>query len=144
MMKTAVLWGFAAAFVLLAIYFSIVSAISGWNFASDQFLRYWYYITTLATGFGIQVGLYVHLSNIVRASASRGAVVVSGATSTVAMLSCCAHYLANLIPIIGISGAIALVGQYQIELFWIGLVANAVWIGYIANRINRFSQNATL
>ena len=42
------------------------------------------------------------------------------------MISCCAHYLANIMPAVGAAGIITLVAQYQIQLFWFGLASNAV------------------
>lgn len=121
---------------LLTLYFAVVSLISGWNFALDQFTAFWYFITGLAVGFGIQVGLYSHLKAAAHTHAGTGKVVaISGTTSTVAMISCCAHYAATILPILGITGALSLIGQYQIELFWVGLVANALGIAYILRKI---------
>ena len=51
-------------------------------------------------------------------------VAVSGSTSTVAIMSCCEHYLTNILPAVCAAGAVAFVAQYQIELFWSGLAAN--------------------
>ncbi|MBI5438124.1 MAG: YHS domain-containing protein, partial [Nitrosomonadales bacterium] len=56
----------AGAFVLLlAIYFGVVSLISGMDFALGQFATFWYFIVLLALGFGVQVGLYTYLKNLV-------------------------------------------------------------------------------
>lgn len=131
------LFSFAA---LLAAYFGIIGFISGWSFAVNQFSQFWYFIVALSLGFGIQIGLYAYLKNAIQHNAPKGIVAVSGTTSTIAMVSCCSHYLANIIPLIGISGAVAFIGQYQIELFWFGLFVNVVGIGYIASRIMKFSK----
>lgn len=134
----AVFWGTAAALLLLGIYFGTVSLISGYNFALKQFGEFWYFIASLSVGFGIQVGLFTYLRTLVKAHALRGAggaVAVSGASSTVAMISCCAHYVANLVPILGISGFLTAVGQYQKELFWVGLASNVGGIGYISKKL---------
>lgn len=133
--------GFIGTTALLAVYFAIVSLISGWSFALSQFSQFWYFILGLAAGFGVQISLYSYLKDSIRQSAPKGMVAVTGTTSTVAMISCCAHYLANLLPVIGVSGVIALIGQYQIGLFWFGLIANAAGIGYIASRILKFSRS---
>lgn len=125
---------------LLILYFVIISLISGRDFAFSQFAAFWYFIVGLAVGFGVQIGLYSYLKSVVKLNASKGMIAVSGTTSTVAMISCCTHYFANLLPIIGVSGAIALIGQYHIELFWLGLVANAAGIAYISSRIAKFSR----
>ena len=61
-------------------------------------------------------------------------------TSTAAMISCCAHYLTNILPVVGAAGAIALVAQYQIELFWFGLASNLAGIAYMGNRVIKFTR----
>lgn len=133
-------YGLGAAAVLLAVYFLVLTLISGWSFAQDQFGAYWYFIISLAVGFGIQISLYVFLRNAIHERASKGMVVTSGAISTGAMLSCCAHYLVNILPVIGISGVAAFLGQYQIELFWVGLAFNAAGIAYIGRKVLLFNR----
>jgi hypothetical protein len=56
------------------------------------------------------------------------------------MLSCCTHYLVNLLPVLGASGLASLAGQYQVELFWVGLAANLAGIAYMASRVRAFSR----
>ena len=41
------------------------------------------------------------------------------------MVSCCAHYLANVAPVLGAAGLVAFAAQFQVELFWVGLAFNA-------------------
>ncbi len=127
----------AGAFVLLlAIYFGVVSLISGMDFALEQFATFWYFIVPLALGFGIQVGLYTYLKNLVGQHGASGKVVaVSGTTSTAAMVSCCAHYLTNILPILGVTGILAVVAEYQVELFWLGLAFNVAGILYVASKV---------
>ena len=126
-------FGAGALVLLLAIYFGVVSLISGMNFALEQFATFWYFIVPLALGFGIQVGLYTHLKNLVGQHGASGKVVaVSGTTSTAAMVSCCAHYLVNILPILGVTGFLTIVAEYQVELFWLGLAFNAAGILYVA------------
>jgi Cu+-exporting ATPase len=62
-------------------------------------------------------------------------VAVSGGTSTAAMISCCAHYLTNVVPVLGATGFIAIVAQYQTELFWVGLAFNVVGIVYVGRKL---------
>lgn len=96
--------------------------VSGWDFMLNQFAQFWYFVVTLAVGFGIQVGLYSYLKNFIRDQNTSGKVLaVSGTTSTTAMISCCAHYLVNLLPVLGTVGIITVISQYQVQLFldWI-------------------------
>ena len=122
--------------VLLLLYFIIITLVSGWDFAQSQFTKYWYFIIALSFGFGSQFALYTYLkSSLNRQNVSARVLAASGTTSTAAMISCCSHYLANILPILGIGGFITLVAQYQIQLFWVGIVFNLAGIIYMAKRI---------
>ena len=126
-------FGTGALVLLLAVYFGVVGLISGMDFALGEFAKYWYFFVPLALGFGIQVGLYTYLKNLVGQHGASGKVVaVSGTTSTAAMVSCCAHYLVNILPILGVTGFLTVVAEYQIGLFWLGLAFNAAGILYVA------------
>lgn len=129
-------FGTGAFVLLLGVYFGVVGLISGMGFALDQFAKFWYFIVALALGFGIQVGLYTCLKNLAgRHGASSKVVAVSGTTSTAAMVSCCSHYLVNILPVVGVTGFLTVVAEYQIELFWVGLVFNAAGILYILPKV---------
>ena len=131
-----VLAGIGGAMVLLGLYFGSLTLLSGWSFTREQFLAYPYFILALAAGFGIQVGLFVHLKALVQGARKQGVVLAtSGTTSTAAMVSCCTHYLANIAPLIGAAGLVTFALQYQVELFWLGLAFNAAGIAYIATKV---------
>lgn len=132
--------GVSAACLMLAVAFTIIALVSGWSFAADQFRQFWYYLVPLAFGFGLQVGLYHYLKSAIQGKVSPGVVVTTGATSTAAMVSCCAHYLVNILPLLGTAGIITVISQYQIQLFWGGLALNTSGIAYIAHKIYQFSQ----
>ncbi len=126
-------FGAGALVLLLAIYFGVVGLISGMDFTLEQFAKFWYFIVPLALGFGIQVGLYTYLKNLVGQHGASGKLVaVSGTTSTAAMVSCCAHYLANILPILGVAEFLTVIAEYQVELFWLGLAFNAAGLSYVA------------
>ena len=136
----AAIAGILGMLALLSAYLLILTAVSGWNFTLDQFYSFWYYIVSLAVGLGIQIGLYTYLRGAVHQGDGSGKVLaVSGTTSTAAMISCCTHYLTNILPFIGIGGFVTVVAQYQIELFWFGLASNAAGIFYIGNKVVKFA-----
>ena len=140
MISKSILVGMIGALGLLAIYFSILTVVSGRHFALSQFFEFWPFVTSLALGFGIQIGLFSYLKNAIHQHCASGKVLaVSGTTSTTAMISCCAHYLANILPAVGAAGIISLVGEYQVHLFWFGLAANAAGILYIGSRVVQFA-----
>lgn len=126
---------------LLAAYFGVLTLVSGWSFTVSQFADFWFYIVPLALGFGVQIALFVRLRQVVSRAKDTGAVVAaSGTTSTVAMISCCAHYLANVAPVLGATGLVAFAAQFQVELFWVGLLFNLAGIAYIGNKLLNVSR----
>lgn len=136
------LFGMLASAILLGVYFAVLTLVSGWSFAQSQFADFWYFIISLVVGFGIQIGLYQYIKGLVHSGRGMGKLVgVSGTTSTAAMISCCAHYLVNLVPILGVTGLVTFVTQYQIELFWVGLASNIFGIGYMVTRITKFKKS---
>lgn len=129
-------FGVGASAFMFTIYFGVVGLISGMDFALEQFAQYRYFIVLLALGFGLQVGLFILLKQLVgRHGASGRVVAVSGTTSTAAMVSCCAHYLVNVLPVLGITGFLAVVAEYQVELFWVGLAFNVAGLMYILSKV---------
>ncbi len=130
-------WGMLAFGLLLAAYFGVLTLVSGWKFTVSQFYDFWYYIVPLSAGFGLQVALYTRLRNLLHQSNkdTRAMMAASGTTSTAAMISCCAHYLVNIAPVLGATGLVTFATQYQVEFFWVGLAFNAAGIAYIGNKL---------
>lgn len=69
---------------------------------------------------------------------------VAGATSTGAMISCCTHYLTNVLPVLGATGLVALVAQYQSELFWVGILFNVAGMFYVGRKVIEASRHMAL
>lgn len=129
-------FGLLAFGLLLTLYFALLTLLSGWQFTVSQFAEFWYYIVPLGAGFGLQVALYVRLRQLLAHSThARTVMAASGTTSSAAMVSCCAHYLVNIAPVLGASGLVTFASQYQVEFFWLGLAFNAAGIAYIGNRL---------
>ena len=158
-MKTrSILYGLISALLLLGFYFIILTLVSGWSFTLKQFDKNWYYIILLSIGFGIQIGLYTYIrchpefisgsgmlkspkgiSHFMEARVQHDkngkVIAVSGTTSTAAMISCCSHYLVNILPVLGITGVVTFVSQYQTQLFWVGIVSNLAGIVYMISKV---------
>lgn len=134
-------FGITAFGALLVVYFGALTLISGWSFTWEQFAEFWYYVVPLAAGFGIQVALFLRLREVVSRSKEAGTVLAaSGTTSTAAMVSCCAHYLVNVAPVIGATGLVAFAAQFQVELFWVGLAFNAAGIAFVGTKLYKASR----
>jgi len=56
------------------------------------------------------------------------------------MVSCCTHYLANLLPILGAAGLVTFASAYQIELFWAGILFNLGGIAYMSRTIIKLTR----
>ena len=158
-MKTKpIIYGLIAALLLLGFYFLILNFVSGWSYTLKQFDDNWYYIILLSFGFGVQIGLYTYIKQYSSSEAKRSrevlsgdssrpasqqggqartikndgkVIAVSGTTSTAAMISCCSHYLVNILPVLGITGIVTFISQYQTQLFWVGILSNLSGIFYI-------------
>lgn len=136
------IFGLLAFGLLMAVYFGALTVISGWAFTAGQFSEFWYYIIPLAAGFGLQVALYARLRQLLQQSRAASTVMAaSGTTSTAAMVSCCAHYLANVAPVLGASGLVTFAAQYQVEFFWLGIAFNVAGILYIGNKLKRATKS---
>jgi len=142
--RRSVGFGVLAFTLLMAIYFGLLALLSGWQFTWDQFLQYWFFIVPLGLGFGVQVALYFQLRQWVLQSKDAGKVMAaSGTTSATAMVSCCAHYLVNLAPVLGTTGLVTFATQYQVEFFWLGLLFNAAGMTYIGRKLFNASKEHT-
>jgi len=60
-----------------------------------------------------------------------------GGTSTVAMVACCAHHVADLLPLLGLSAAASFLAAYKIPFMLIGLAMNVAGIAVILRAIRR-------
>lgn len=127
-----------ASLLLLLIFGTVTALVSGPAFMISQFLKFWPYLVTLAIGFGIQVWLFLALKNKAH-PASRAVVATTGGTSTIAMISCCTHYLITFLPFLGATGIATIVGQYQTEIFFIGILMNLVGIAILLNKFRNSS-----
>jgi len=138
----SILYGILASTILIGVYFVAVGLISEVDFAISQWNQYWYFIVSLAVGFGIQIGLYSYLRNVIKDGQMSGKVLgVTGTTSTATMISCCAHYLVNILPVLGATGIATFVSQYQTDFFWVGIIFNLGGIFYIASKIIKFKKH---
>jgi len=125
--------GLLGATGLLGFYLVIVWLGSrSWSHAVDLLLTDRYYVSAVAAGFGIQIGLYAYVRRLLRGDhglKSSTAVAAAGTgTSTTSMIACCLHHVADVLPIVGLSGAAVFLSNYKIPLIVVGLVTNAVGI----------------
>jgi hypothetical protein len=95
-------------------------------------------LVLILAGFGTQVALYVELrrrrrlATTVRVTAGAG-----GGASAIGMAACCAHHVADLAPVIGVSGAAVFLTTYRTSIMLSGVLVNAIGVLLAARRLRR-------
>ena len=145
-MKKEIRNGFIAAFSLLLFYFLVMTISSSSLSATvSQFKQLWYWMITLSLGFGIQVGLFTHLKIIIndnRIVNGAGAVTAtSSGTSAASMVTCCAHHLSEVLPILGLSGFAIFLTRYQVPIIVFGIAMNLLGIIYMLKTIGKLKSH---
>ena len=129
--------GVVAATAVVGFYLGLITLTSDWFNARAQFFDYRGWILALAVGLGLQVSLFTHIRRVLaglRIKGSAKGMAASGSVSGVAMALCCSHYLAAILPAIGLpflSGAVAGLAQYQTLFFLLGVVSNILGLAYM-------------
>jgi hypothetical protein len=125
--------GIAATIFLAGVYLSIMTVAEGPQIALDLFWADRSLIIPILLGFGIQAALYTILrkrlflpvSSVVHTGKLMGA---RGATSTFAMIACCAHHVTDILPILGLSAVATVLGQYRTLFLYISLATTGIGI----------------
>lgn len=117
---------------LVLLYLGIVTWAQGWAHALDLLSQDRAFVAAIATGFGLQAGLYAHLRLVihhkVRLAVPRATAGVGTGTSSVAMVACCLHHVTDVLPLIGLSGAAIFLNEYRVPFMAGGLVINGVGV----------------
>jgi len=129
-------YGSIAAISLLSLYGLVMTLLGGWGAAVSQFQALWYFMLPLAIGFGVQIGLFTKLKEVVRARAQTS-VVAGGASAGAAMLACCAHHVTDVLPLIGLSAASAIVAAYQVPILVASLGINIIGILFMIGHLRK-------
>jgi hypothetical protein len=132
----SVVAGFVGAIALLGLYLAIISLAQGVPHAFEQLAADAPFVGLIAAGFGTQVALFVELRAVDRQHRAAAAVTAAGTgTSVAAMLACCAHHVADLLPLVGLSAAAVFLNQYKTPLLLVGLGMNLVGVVVIARQL---------
>ncbi|MBI4080995.1 MAG: hypothetical protein HY423_00150 [Candidatus Lambdaproteobacteria bacterium] len=132
-------WGMAAALALALLYGATLSLLNGPVYMWQTFLALWYWMVPLVAGFGLQVGLFGYSRALARAGVSPHAsgVAASGGTSALAMVACCAHHLADVLPLVGLAGAALFLSSYQSLFLLAGVLSNGVGIAFLLGEMQK-------
>lgn len=147
--------GSAGALFLFAIYFGIVSWAESPRHALDFFVQDRWLVVPILLGFGVQVGLYSVLklglylptSTSIHdqhptGKAQAATMGAGGTTSTIAMVACCAHHAADVLPILGLTAAATFLAEYRTAFMVVGLVSNLIGIAVILNSLRKAREHA--
>lgn len=132
--------GVVAGMALVGLYLALVTWAQGFSHATDLLWDDRYFVGAIAAGFGLQIGLFVHLRRLLtlrtRSSAGAGAAAGTG-TSTAAMLACCAHHVADALPVLGLSGVAIFLGDYRVPLMALGISVNGAGVLFMLRLVLR-------
>ena len=135
--RRSVALGLIATVGLAAFYGLVVGLASGsWDHLTAQARQDWYFLAPILIGFGAQVGLLAELRHRHRLHRRAAAAGGAGAGASAAgMVACCAHHLADLLPLVGATGAAAFLIDYRVPFMLVGIGVNAVGVAVAARRL---------
>jgi hypothetical protein len=139
--------GLAGMLLLMGVYFGIVSLAESPAHAFDLFWEDKAFVIPIMLGFGIQVGLYTLLRKglymPVHAPAGGATTAAGGGMSTVAMVACCAHHIADVLPLVGLTAAATFLANWKIPFIIFGLLTNLIGIAAMIWAIFKARKQAT-
>lgn len=136
--RKRILWplgaGLAGIVFLTGLYFGLVSLAESPQHALELFWDDRWIVSPIILGFGVQMALYVILKKrlfvpVANTGPSGALTGASGATSTAAMVACCAHHVTDVLPILGLTAAATFLAEYRIAFMLVGLGMTVVGIG---------------
>lgn len=131
--------GVAGSAALVGLYLGLVTWAQGPAHALDLLWDDRLFVGLIAAGFGTQVGLFTYLRLLQRAMA-RESVALAGAgtaTSTASMLACCAHHVADVLPLVGLSGLAVFLVEFRTPLMLLGVATNLAGIAVMVRELRR-------
>lgn len=135
--------GAAAAGLLAGVYAAVVGGASGLDHLAGQARADWYLLVPIVAGFGVQVALMAELRQRRRQARLAAAATGGGAgASAVGMVACCAHHVADLAPLAGLTGAAAFLGDQRVAFMVGGVVVNAVAVVLATRRLRHASRSS--
>lgn len=125
--------GLLGAALLAGLYFGIVSWAESPKHAVELFWEDRWIVLPIVLGFGVQAGLYTILKKrlfvpVASTGPSGPMMGAGGTTSTIAMVACCAHHVADVLPILGLTAAATFLAQYRIAFMLVGLGTTLIGI----------------
>ena len=129
---------------LTGLYLGIVSLAESPQHALDLFWEDKAFVIPIISGFGIQVGLTILLNKGLYLSlpAAGATTAAGGGVSTVAMVACCAHHVADVLPLVGLTAAATFLASWKIPFMAIGLMTNLLGILIMLREIRKARRHS--
>lgn len=149
--RRRILWplgtGLLASAGLTLLYFGIVSWAESPRHAIDLFWDDRWIVFPIILGFGLQAALYTILKKrlylpVEGAGPSGPLVGAGGTTSALAMVACCAHHVADVLPVLGLTAAATFLAQYRTAFMLVGLGTTMGGIGVMLRILFRERRRA--
>lgn len=131
--------GTLGALALVGLYLGLVTWAQGPAHALELLWGDRGFVGLISAGFGTQVGLFTYLRLLQRAM-RRESVALAGAgtaTSSFSMVACCAHHLADALPIVGLSGLAVFLVEFRTPLMLLGVATNLAGIAVMLRQLRR-------
>jgi hypothetical protein len=131
--------GVLAAAALCLLYAVVVGGVGGIVHLGQQAVDDWPWLMLILAGFGTQVALFVELRRRHRLhdAAIKTAAGGGAGASAVGMVACCAHHIADLTPIMGVSGVAVFLTDYRTPIMIVGIAVNALGVVLATRRLRR-------
>lgn len=131
--------GVVGALALVGLYLGIVTWAQGPDHALQLLWDDRLFVGLISAGFGTQVGLFSYVRLLQRALAHNSMALTGAgtATSSISMVACCAHHLADVLPIVGLSGLAVFLVEFRTPLMLVGLATNALGIAVMLGELRR-------
>ena len=131
--------GVLGAIFLTGVYLGIVSLAESPEHALDLFWQDKAFVIPILLGFGTQVGLYTLLKKglymPMHLPAAGATTAAGGGMSTMAMVACCAHHVADVLPLVGLTAAATFLANWKIPFMVVGLLTNLIGIAVMLREI---------
>jgi hypothetical protein len=135
------------AVILFAVYITVMTLANSFAVALGELERWWVYVTALSTGFGLQVGLYMHTRDLAKAGAvgfQGSRMAVGGGVSATSMVVCCLHHVTDVLPLVGFSAATLFLADYQSVFMSLGVLSSIVGIIMMLEQLQSARAAGTL
>lgn len=131
--------GLVGALALVGVYLGFVAWAQGPDHALELLWDDRVFVGLISSGFGTQIGLFTYV-RLQRRALDRQSLALTGtgtAASSVSMVACCAHHLADVVPVVGLTGLALFLVEFRTPVMLVGLATNALGVAVMLRGLRR-------